>query len=61
MTTTFITNPKWLVYETTNKSGMPFGSLDQVVNSYEDYGQMIADYQNCFLDGTHNFFVEDQY
>lgn len=60
MATMFITEPEYTVYETQNTTYNPLEGLkllDDPVAHYENYDQMIADWEQDFISGTHNFFV----
>lgn len=60
MTASFITTPEYTVYETQYTTYDPFKGLKLLghpVAHYDDYVQMIKDWETELLDGTHNFFV----
>jgi hypothetical protein len=61
MTTQFITNHEYTVYETQYTTYDPFkglaGRLGHPVAHYDNYDDMTKDWLNDFLAGTHNFFV----
>lgn len=59
MTTSFITDPEYTVYETQHSTYDPIKGLKvgHPVAHYTDWDQMLADWFDEFKDGTHNFFV----
>ena len=60
MTTSFITNPEYTVYETQSTTYDPFKGLKMLghpVAHYDSYNDMIQDWLDDFFAGTHNFFV----
>lgn len=61
MTTSFITNTEYTVYETQYTTYDPFNGLKMLghpVAHYDNYNDMIQDWLDDFFAGTHNFFVE---
>jgi hypothetical protein len=60
MVAQFITNPEYTVYETQYTTYDPFKGLKLLghpVAHYDNYDDMVKDWLNDFLAGTHNFFV----
>ena len=63
MTTTFITEPEYTVYETQHSTYDPLEGLkilSHPVAHYDNYTAMVADWFNEFFDGTHNFIVSQK-
>lgn len=63
MTTKFITNVEYTVYETQTTTYDPFKGLKMLghpVAHYDDYALMLDHWLTEFLDGTHNFFVQQK-
>lgn len=54
----YSTNVEYIVYETASSTYSPTEGLkvSHPVAHYENETQMIADWLNEFLDGTHNYF-----
>jgi hypothetical protein len=56
----FITEPEYTVYETQKTTYNPFEGLKLLghpVAHYDNWDEMIADWEQDFVSGTHNFFV----
>jgi hypothetical protein len=60
MTTLFIQNPEWTVYETGHNTDPKKGlRVGHPVAHYTDYQLMLEHWLAEFMAGTHNFFVAE--